>query len=50
MIHSQNVDITDKNSYLFGNMKGLSCNFVLTFFTVSTINSSMRSPSCCYAC
>ena len=43
MIHSQDVNISDKNYNLFNNMKGLPFNFVLKFFTVSTIKSFMRS-------
>ena len=50
MIHSQDVNILDKNYTLFSSAKGLPFNFILTFFTVSTIKLFMRSPSCCYAC
>ena len=50
MIHSQDVNIPDKNYNLFSSVKGLPFNFVLTFFTVITIKSFMRSPSWCYVC
>ena len=50
MIHSLDVNMLDKNYNLFSSEKGLPFNFVLTFFTVSTIKSFMRSPSWCYAC
>ena len=45
MIHSQDVNIPDKNYNIFRSVKGLPFNFVLKFFTVSTIKSFMRSPS-----
>ena len=40
MIHSQEVNILDKNYNPFSSTKGLPFNFVLTFFTVSTTNRS----------
>ena len=46
MTHSQDVNISDNNYNLSSCMKGLSFNFVLKFFAVSTIKSFMRSPSC----
>ena len=50
IIHSQDVNIPDKNYNLFSSVKGLSFNFVLIFVTASTIKSFMTSPSWCYAC
>ena len=50
MIHSQDKKILGKNNNPFSSVKGLPFNFVLTFFTVSTIKLFMRSPSWCYAC
>ena len=44
MTHSQDVNIPDKNYNLFGSAKVLPFDFVLKFFTVSTIKSFMRSP------
>ena len=40
MIHSQDVNILDKNYNRFSSTKGLPFSFVLTFFTVSTTNRS----------
>ena len=34
MIHSQDVNISDKNFSLFSSVKGLLFNFVIKFFTV----------------
>ena len=45
MIYFQDVNILDKKYNLFSSAKGLPFSFVLTFFTVSTIKSFMRSPS-----
>ena len=42
MIHSQDVNILDKNYNLFSSAKGLPFNFVLTFLTVSTIKRMVR--------
>ena len=47
MIHSQDMNMPDKNYNLFSSVKGLPFNFVLTFFM---IKSFMRSPYWCYAC
>ena len=45
------VNILDKNYNLPGSVnERFTFNFVLTFFTVSTIKSFMRSPSWCYVC
>ena len=40
MIHSQDLNILDKNYNLFSSAKGLSLNFFLTFFTVVQLNRS----------
>ena len=44
MIHSQDVNIPDKNYNLFSSGNGLPFNFLFTFFTISTIKLFMRSP------
>ena len=48
VIHSQDVDIFDKNYNLFSSVKGVHFNFVFKFFTVSTNKSLIRSSSWCY--
>ena len=45
MIHSQDVNIPDKNYNLFSGVTNLPTSFVLKFFTASTIKSFMRSSS-----
>ena len=45
MIHSQDVNIFDKNYNLFSSAKVLPFNFVVTIFTVNTVKLFMRSPS-----
>ena len=48
VVHSQDVDISDKNYNLFGSVKGVHFNFAFKFFTVSTNKSLIRSSSWCY--
>ena len=40
IIHSQDVNIPDKNYNLFSRVKGLPFKLFLTFFTPSTIDRS----------
>ena len=48
VIHTQDVDTSDKNYNLFSSVKGVHFNFVFKFFTVSTNKSLIRSSSWCY--
>ena len=50
MIHSQDVNISDKNYNLFSSVKDLPFNFVFKVLTISSVKSFMRSPSWCYTC
>ena len=50
MIHSQDVNICDKNYICFISVKALAFNLVFKYFTVTTTKSFMKSPSRFYAC